>query len=222
MVIIKNADTMNRDYSISGTDIMVKIFDNHYVVESPGILPGMVRIDNIRQMHFSRNPKIVEFMREYKLVQRFGEGVDRMLREMAEAGNPAPEYKQVEFMVKVELNSSLREEDTNDIKGGEKQGGDQKKEKRPENILEKTLNKEVQLTERQAKIINKMKETGKMNVLENDLETSVSLASYLGVNERTIRWDLQFIQNQGIIRRVGPDKGEHWEVIVQGERGEKQ
>lgn len=156
------------------------------MVESPGILPGMVRIDNIRQMHFSRNPKIVEFMREYKLVQRFGEGVDRMLREMAEAGNPAPEYKQVEFMVKVELNSSLREEDTNDIKGGEKQGGDQKKEKRPENILEKTLNKEVQLTERQAKIINKMKETGKMNVLENDLETSVSLASYLGVNERSI------------------------------------
>ena len=29
MAIIKNADTMNRDYSISGTDIMVKIFDNH-------------------------------------------------------------------------------------------------------------------------------------------------------------------------------------------------
>ena len=71
-----------------------------------------------------------------------------------------------------------------------------------------------------------MKETGKMNalenVLENVLESSVSLASYLGVNERTIRRDLQFLQNQGIIRRVGPDKGGHWEVIVQGERGEKQ
>ena len=117
----------HRDYSILGTDIMVKIFDNHYVVESPGILPGMVRIDNIRQMHFSRNPKIVEFMREYKLVKEFGEGVDRMFREMAEVGSPAPEYKQVEFMVKVRPNSSLREEDTNDIKGSEKQGSDQKK-----------------------------------------------------------------------------------------------
>ena len=128
-------------------------------------------------------------------------------------------------MVKVRLNSALREEDTNDIKGGEKQGGDQIKEKRPENVLEKTLNKEVQLTERQAKIINKLKETGKMNVLgnvlENILETSASLASYLGVNERTIRRDLQVLQKQGIIRRVGPDKGGHWEVIMQGERGEK-
>ena len=83
--------------------------------------------------------------------------------------------------------------DTNDIKGGEKQGGDQIKEKRPDNVLEKTLNKEVQLTERQAKIINRLKETGKMNVLENVLETSASLASYLGVNERTIRRDLQFL-----------------------------
>ena len=129
-------------------------------------------------------------------------------------------------MVKVRLNTSLREEDTNDIKGGEKQGGDQIKEKRPENVLEKTLNKEVQLTERQAKIINRLKETGKMNVLENILEnvleTSASLAFYLGVNERTIRRDLQVLQKQGIIRRVGPDKGGHWEVIVQDERDEKQ
>lgn len=86
--LIVNA-VAHRDYSILGTDIMVKIFDHHYVVESPGVLPGMVRIDNIRQMHFSRNPKIAEFMREYKLVKEFGEGVDRMFREMAEAGNPA-------------------------------------------------------------------------------------------------------------------------------------
>ena len=133
-------------------------------------------------------------------------------------------------MVKVRLNSSLREEDTNDKKGSEKQGGGQKKEKRTENVLEKILKNEVRLTERQAKIINRMKETGKMNalenvlenVLENDQESSVSLASYLGVNERTIRRDLQFLQKQGIIRRVGPDKGGHWEVIVPGERGEMQ
>ena len=219
--LIVNA-VAHRDYSILGTDIMVKIFDNHYVVESPGILPGMVRIDNIRQMHFSRNPKIVEFMREYKLVKEFGEGVDRMFREMAEVGNPAPEYKQVEFMVKVRLNSALREENANNVRDVEKQWGDQKKEKRPENVLEKTFDKEVQLTERQTKIINRMKETGKLNVLENVLETSASLAFYLGVNERTIRRDLQVLQKQGIIRRVGPDKGGHWEVIVQGERGEKQ
>ena len=38
-------------------------------------------------------------MHEYKLVKEFGEGVDRMFREMEEAGNPAPEFKQQDFMV---------------------------------------------------------------------------------------------------------------------------
>ena len=78
-------------------------------------MPVSSPFHNIRQMHFSRNPKIAEFMQQYKLVKEFGEGVDRMFREMAEAGNPAPEYKQVEFMVKVRLNSALREEKTNGI-----------------------------------------------------------------------------------------------------------
>ncbi len=50
---------------------------------------------------------LVEFMREYKQDKEFGKGVDRMFLEMAEAGNPAPEYKQVEFMVKVSLLLSL-------------------------------------------------------------------------------------------------------------------
>lgn len=89
----------HRDYSILGTDIQVKLFDDHMTVESPGIFPGLVRPGNIRNTHFSRNPKIAAYMHEYKFVKEFGEGVDRMFREMEEAGCPAPEYKQNEFMV---------------------------------------------------------------------------------------------------------------------------
>lgn len=69
----------HRDYSILGTDIQVKLFDDHITVESPGILPGLVRPNNIREMHFSRNLKIALYMRNHKLVKEFGEGVDRML-----------------------------------------------------------------------------------------------------------------------------------------------
>lgn len=89
----------HRDYSILGTDIQVKIFDDHITVESPGMFPGLVRPANIRHTHFSRNPKIAAYMHEYKLVKEYGEGVDRMYREMEEAGNPAPGFKQQDFMV---------------------------------------------------------------------------------------------------------------------------
>ena len=51
------------------------------------------------------------------------------------------------------------------------------------------------------------------NVLENVLETSASLAEYFQVNERTIRRDLKVLHSKGIIRRIGPDNGGHWEII---------
>jgi ATP-dependent DNA helicase RecG len=100
--LIVNA-VAHRDYSIKGTDIQIKMFDDHFVVESPGILPGMVRINNIREFHFSRNPKIVELLNEYDLVKEFGEGVDRIYRDMEAAGLPEPAYKQNEFMLYAEL-----------------------------------------------------------------------------------------------------------------------
>lgn len=89
----------HRDYSISGTDIQIKMFDDHLTVESPGTLPGLVRTSNIREIHFSRNPKIFEVLREYDYVKEFGEGVDRMFREMQAVGLPEPEYRMVEFML---------------------------------------------------------------------------------------------------------------------------
>lgn len=96
--IIVNAVT-HRAYSITGTDIQVKMFDNRIVVESPGKLPGMVRADNIRFTHFSRNPKIAEFLKVYDFVKEYGEGVDRMCKELEAAGQKRPEYYTNAFML---------------------------------------------------------------------------------------------------------------------------
>lgn len=88
----------HRDYSIKGTDIQIKMFDDHFVVESPGMLPGTVRISNIRENHFSRNPKIMELLIEYEYVREHGEGVDRVFKDMKDAGLPDPVYRQTDFM----------------------------------------------------------------------------------------------------------------------------
>ncbi|MCM1262022.1 MAG: putative DNA binding domain-containing protein [Butyrivibrio sp.] len=96
--IIVNAVT-HRAYSITGTDIQIKMFDNRIVVESPGKLPGMVRADNIRFTHFSRNPKIAEFLKAYDFVKEYGEGVDRMCKELEAAGQKYPEYYTNAFML---------------------------------------------------------------------------------------------------------------------------
>ena len=76
------------------------------------MLPGLVRTSNIREIHFSRNPKIIEFLHTYEYVKEFGEGVDRMFREMEAAGLPEPEYKTVEFMVYGTLKNHNWKQDT--------------------------------------------------------------------------------------------------------------
>ena len=62
----------HRDYSIKGTEIQIKMFDDRLVFETPGKLPGIVRTDNIRHTHFSRNPKIAEYLKAYDYVKEFG------------------------------------------------------------------------------------------------------------------------------------------------------
>lgn len=96
--MIVNAVT-HRAYSISGTDIQIKMFDNRIVVESPGQLPGLVRKENIRYTHFSRNPKIAEFLKAYQFVKEYGEGVDRMCKELEQVGLKAPEYFTKSFLL---------------------------------------------------------------------------------------------------------------------------
>ena len=64
------------------------MFDNRLVFEAPGRLPGMVKPSNIRHTHFSRNPKIAQFLKAYDFVKEFGEGVDCVCRELEANGTP--------------------------------------------------------------------------------------------------------------------------------------
>jgi len=87
--VIVNA-IAHRDYSITGTAIQVRMFDDRLEVESPGGLPGIVTVENIRRRHFSRNPHIVGVLKTWRYMEELGFGVDRVFREMEAAGAPPP------------------------------------------------------------------------------------------------------------------------------------
>ena len=87
--VIVNA-IAHRDYSITGTAIQVRMFDDRLEVESPGGLPGIVTVKNIRRRHFSRNPQIVGVLKAWRYIEELGFGVDRVFREMEAAGALPP------------------------------------------------------------------------------------------------------------------------------------
>lgn len=102
----------HRDYSIKGTEIQIKMFDDRLVFESPGKLPGLVRAENIRHTHFSRNPKIAQFLKAYSFVKEFGEGIDRICNELESRDSIIPSFHADAFILKATLMAELVEDVT--------------------------------------------------------------------------------------------------------------
>ena len=150
--IVVNAAT-HRDYGIKGTDIQIKMFDDRLEVDSPGTFAGMVKKENIRYTHFSRNPKIAAFLKDYGYVKEYGEGVDRMCRELAAIGLPAPVFNNSTFILKTIVKSSsykmLLAENQENTKKDEKNSDKAINIAEPE---EKLLIKEPKVSDSRAKL----------------------------------------------------------------------
>jgi ATP-dependent DNA helicase RecG len=79
--IIINA-IVHRDWSIKGSRVLVKMFADRIEVQSPGPLPPPVTPQNIREEHQLRNPRIAQAFKDYGLIEKFGNGIDRIFKEI--------------------------------------------------------------------------------------------------------------------------------------------
>ena len=198
----------HRAYNIKGTEIQIKMFDDRIVFETPGNLPGLVRPDNIRHTHFSRNPKIAQYLKAYKYVKEFGEGIDRICNELETKGCVIPSFHTDAFILKTTLMAEWTTEKEFD---------------RPSTVQENGMvNAQVnntELTDRQRRIYEIIKSgtvnvqvNDQVNVQVNDQVNVHNLATLFGVSEKTIRRDLYVLRDMNLIYYVGSDKTGHWEV----------
>ena len=196
---------MTKEYNIKtlATTPEGQTFDRKSAYFNPkgsGILPSMVRIGNLRTTHFPRNPKIAQMLHEYEYVREFGEGIDRIYREMAEVGQPAPEFKQYDFMLRATIKKAVAQDALQGIPQDDAQKTTQKtSQKTPQKTPQKTTQKTTQ------KIIEAIMGNSNISIEE--------LAVICGLSRDGINYNIRNLKKQGIIHRVGPDKGGHWEVI---------
>lgn len=89
--IVVNA-IIHRDYSMSD-DVQVLIFDNRIEVLSPGRLPAFVTKENILDVRYARNPRIVGMLSRYKSPPNkdIGEGLNTAFQKMKEWRLRTPE-----------------------------------------------------------------------------------------------------------------------------------
>ena len=202
----------HRAYSIKGTEIQIKMFDDRLVFESPGKLPGMVKPTNIRNTHFSRNPKISAFLKAYHYVKEYGEGVDRIYRELEANGTSALSFRTDDFILKISVPKVTESE----LNRTEKVSGRTESElNRTENnlkitskvdrLIEKNLSNGEKLSERRIAILRLME--------DNPYISKVDLGKTLGLHQSSVWRNIEAMRGK-YLRRVGPDKGGFWEIIA--------
>lgn len=90
---IVNALT-HRDYSQKGEHIKVIMYDDRLEILSPGKLPNIVDLKNMKHTRYSRNPIIARVLSELGWVKELNEGVKRIYEEMEKFFLKAPEYSE--------------------------------------------------------------------------------------------------------------------------------
>lgn len=103
---IVNAVT-HREYALSGNYIKVSMYDDRLEIESPGRLPNIVTVENIKETRYSRNSRISRVLTEMGWVRELNEGVKRIYRDMESFFLEDPVYTEPEQTVKLTLKNNI-------------------------------------------------------------------------------------------------------------------
>lgn len=104
----------HRDYLNMGA-VYVKHYPDRIVIENPGAFPEGVNEKNIiTHPSTPRNKLIAETLQRLKYVQRTGQGVDIIFREMISSGKPYPQYHVYNEAVTLTIFSAI--DDVNFVK----------------------------------------------------------------------------------------------------------
>jgi len=82
----------HRDYRLRGRRIEIRMYSDRLEVISPGGLPGFITVENIKDEHFSRNPRLVNGLFQWGYIEELGLGIDRMIEVMDQAGHLPPSF----------------------------------------------------------------------------------------------------------------------------------
>ena len=82
-----------------------------------------------------------------------------------------------------------------------------------EKLAEKTREKSKKTREKSKETREKTREKIVKTIGQNPSITTNELSEMLGITVKGVEWQLKQLKSQGIIRRVGADRGGYWEVV---------
>ena len=175
---------IHRDYSMRGTSIMIEVHADKVVILNPGGLLEGLNLRSFLNVSVRRNELIADMFARMDKVERIGTGIRRMRDAMKNAGLAYPKIKSDVFFKITFMRPAYSLKDTKGAGNGTEIGS--------EKSSEKTL-----------------------NAIRADKNISArKLAEMLAISPRAVEKHIARLKSDGKLKRIGPAKGGHWEVIT--------
>lgn len=194
---------------------MIEIFDDRVQISNPGGLPKGLTPEKFGTRSISRNPIISSLLHRAGYIEKMGTGINRIRDALKESGNPGPIFEFDSFFT-ITFQRSIKTDANVSVAANLKMSGKSSR---------KTSGKKSLKTSRSAIItpIKTLKSSGKSSektsgkilalIKQNSLSTIPELAKQTGVTERSVERNIQKLQRDELLKRLGPAKGGHWKVI---------
>lgn len=180
----------HRSYLEPG-NIQVALFDDRLEVTSPGMLLNGVSIKKMKEGYSKpRNRAIASAFAYMKIIEKWGSGIPRILRECNEYGLPEPAFIDFDGDFRVNMYRQLPEKDWSHTDDTKRDTNDT-------------------ISENDTKVLNLIR--------ENPSITQAELKEKLQVSIVTVKRLMADLQKRGLIERQGSSRKGKWIIIGQKE-----
>lgn len=180
----------HRSYLEPG-NIQVALFDDRLEVTSPGMLLNGVSIKKMKEGYSKpRNRAIASAFAYMKIIEKWGSGIPRILRECNEYGLPEPEFIDFDGDFRVNMYRQLPEKDWSHTDDTKRDTNDT-------------------ISENDTKVLNLIR--------ENPSITQAELKEKLQVSIVTVKRLMADLQKRDLIERQGSSRKGKWIIIGQKE-----
>ena len=187
---------INKDYA-EPSPIQIRVYENKLEIINGGVLPEGWTVETLLSSHRSMpyNPDIANTFFRAGEIEAWGRGIERIITACKNDGFSTPEFRYdasgIWTMFKFEYPERAMTQSDPEMP----QKCDQKAtRKRPESGLSKQEDAIIELLRGNPHISRK------------------EISGRLGLHDSSVKRRLALLQEKGVIKRVGPDKGGYWKV----------
>ncbi len=209
---------IHKDYS-SNVPVQISVYDRWLMIYNSGRLPEGWTLETLKQKHSSvpANPDIARVFFRAGYIENWGRGIKDMLKYCTGAGLPEPFYKEMGtgLALVFEQEKGVADFSYNSVNGKEKDlmNSEQNSNKDKQEVFEKFRNDFGTISERFRNDFGTIELQILAEIQNNPNVTAEKIAEKINKTPRTVENYLANLKMKGILKRVGPKLGGHWQIL---------